>query len=133
MIPAQEAFRPWKLATLLLGTAMLVVGAFHFDAPDWDVPVSFIMAVLAYLTAPWALRIYLDRRWAHWPLALFVTWFTVDGSYAIYWHFTDPAALDAMRAANFFASLSLYGACGVIWLWNGSLRVLYEETAHVRV
>jgi hypothetical protein len=38
-----------------------------------------------------------------------------------------------MRAANFFASLSLYGACGVIWLWNGSLRELYEETAHVRV
>ena len=25
---------------------------------------------------------------------LFATWFTVDGCYAIYWHFKDPAALE---------------------------------------
>jgi hypothetical protein len=26
-----------------------------------------------------------------------------------------------MREANFFASLSLYGICGVLWLYRGSL------------
>jgi hypothetical protein len=32
-----------------------------------------------------------------------------------------------MRDANFFASLSLYGMCGVIWLYRGSLRQLCSE------
>jgi len=30
---------------------------------------------------------------------LFVTWFTVDGCYVIYWHFKDLPALEMMRAA----------------------------------
>ncbi|MBI2748510.1 MAG: hypothetical protein HYX43_03985 [Burkholderiales bacterium] len=32
-----------------------------------------------------------------------------------------------MREANFPASLSLYGMCGVVWLYRGSLRQLYSE------
>jgi hypothetical protein len=55
------------------------------------------------------------------------TWFTVDGCYWIYWHFRDPAALDAMRSANFPASLALYGCCGVGWLYRGSLRQFVSD------
>jgi hypothetical protein len=58
---------------------------------------------------------------------LFVTWFTVDGSYWLYWHFKNPVVVDLMRDANFFASLSLYGICGVIWLYRGSLGQLRWE------
>jgi hypothetical protein len=36
-------------------------------------------------------------------------------------------ALDMMRDVNFPASLSLYGICGVIWLYRGSLRQLFLE------
>jgi len=32
-----------------------------------------------------------------------------------------------MHVCNFFASLSLYGMCGVIWLYHGSLRELFSE------
>lgn len=118
----REYRRPWKLATLALGIALLVAGAFYYRAPDWDIPISFIMAALAYLTAPWSLRVLLERRWRRLPLMLFLTWFTVDGCYWLYWSARDPDALALMRDVNFPASLSLYGMCGLGWLFRGSLR-----------
>ena len=124
-----EYLRPWKLFSLGCGIALLIVGAYHHQAPDWDVPISFIMAILTYLTAPWSLRALIERRFRHWPAMLFATWFSVDGCYAIYWHFVNPEALAQMREANFFASLSLYGICGVLWLYRGSLREFYAEVA----
>jgi hypothetical protein len=126
-----EYLRPWKLFSLAAGVALLIAGSFYYHAPDWDIPISLIMATLAYLTAPWSMRVLLERRWRHWPAMLFAAWFTVDGSYWIYWHFKDPAALDAMRSANFPASLSLYGMCGVIWLYRGSLAELLSDTRKV--
>ena len=123
-----EYVRPWKLVTLALGIALLMVGALTNQAPDWDIPVSLIMASLAYLTAPWGLRVIVERRWRLWPAMLFATWFTVDGCYWLYWHFKNPVALELMREANFFASLALYGMCGVIWLYRGSLSELWSET-----
>ena len=122
-----EYFRPWKLITLAIGIALLIVGSFYYKAPDWDIPISFIMAILAYLTAPWSLRVILERQWRRWPVMLFVTWFTVDGCYAIYWSFKDPVALEMMRSANFPASLSLYGMCGILWLYQGSLGQLFSD------
>ena len=61
--PLLEYLRPWKLFTLAAGIALLVIGALRKIAPDWDIPISFIMALLAYLTAPWSLRVLLQRRW----------------------------------------------------------------------
>lgn len=122
-----EYGRPWKLFTLAIGIALLILGSFYYQAPDWDIAISLIMATLAYLSAPWSMRVILERRWRYWPAMLFATWFTVDGCYWLYWHFKDPLALELMREANFLASLSLYGICGVIWLYSGSLRELATE------
>jgi hypothetical protein len=122
-----EYRRPWKLLTLCIGIALLVAGSFYYEAPDWDIPISFIMAILAYLTAPWSLRVIMERRWRLWPAMLFATWFTVDGCYWLYWRFKDPIALEMMREANFLASLVLYGMCGVIWLYRGSLREMLSD------
>jgi hypothetical protein len=119
-----EYLRPWKLFSLACGVALLIAGAAYYDAPDWDVPISLIMASLAYLTAPWSMRVMLERQWKKWPAMLFVTWFTVDGSYWLYWRFKNPVALEMMREANFPASLALYWMCGVIWLHRGSLSQL---------
>ena len=123
-----EYLRPWKVVTLSIGIALLILGSYYYPAPDWDVPISFIMAVLAYLTAPWSLRVVVERRWKNIPLMLFYTWFTVDGCYWLYWRYQNPAALDMMRAANFPASLSLYVVCGLIWYFNGSLKEFFNET-----
>lgn len=128
---AREYLRPWKLATLGCGLVLLFVGAFYYQAPDWDIPISIIMAILAYLTAPWSVRVILERKWKLWPAMLFVTWLTVDGSYWLYWHYKDPAALESMREANFFASLALFGLCGVLWLYRGSLVDLAADIRRV--
>ena len=127
----REWRRPWKLATLAIGIALLIAGAFWEEAPDWDIPISFIMAILTYLTAPWSLRALVERRWRRFPLMLFFTWFTVDGCYWLYWRAKDPVALELMRDANFFASLALYGICGVLWLYRGSLRELARDGASI--
>jgi hypothetical protein len=109
----EEYLRPWKLATLTLGIALLIGGSFYYEAPDWDIPISLIMALLAYLTAPWSLRVIVERQWRQWPAMLFAAWFTVDGCYWIYWHFKNPVALELMREVNFPASLSRQPAAGL--------------------
>ena len=128
-----EYKRPWKLFSLACGIALLIVGSFYYQAPDWDIPISLIMATLTYLTASWSMRVILERQWRHFPLMLFYTWVSVDGCYWLYWHLKDPVALELMRDVNFFASLSLYGMCGLIWLYNGSLKeLLLEARAFLR-
>lgn len=125
--PTHEYLRPWKLFSLSCGIILLTLGSSYQPAPDWDIPISFIMAGLTYLTAPCSLRTVLERNWRILPLALFYTWLSVDGCYALYWHFMDPDALQLMRPANAPASLALYGICGIIWLYRGSLRELLSE------
>jgi hypothetical protein len=121
-----ELLRPWKLTTLALGIATLVAGRFIVEAPDWDIGVSLVMAGVAYVTAAWAMRVFLERRWRLWPLALLATWFGVDGCYWIYWNTVNPSAL-IMREANAPASLSLYLACGILWLPRSSLSSLVQQ------
>ncbi len=58
-----ELLRPWKLATFAIGIGLLVVGSFYYEAPDWDIPISFIMALMAYLTAAGSMHVMLERRW----------------------------------------------------------------------
>ena len=120
-----EYKRPWKLFTLFIGLGLLIIGSFYYQAPDWDIPISFIMAFFAYLTASWSLHVIVERQWKIVPLMLFFTWFSIDGCYWIYWHFKDPVALELMREVNFLASLSLYWMCGLVWYHRGSLKELF--------
>ena len=75
----REWRRPWKLFALACGIGLLVIGRYLMPAPDWDIPISFIMGLMAYACASWCLRVFLARDWLMWPLALFLTWFTIDG------------------------------------------------------
>jgi hypothetical protein len=116
-----ELLRPWKLTTLGFGLGALIIGADIYQAPDWDIPISIIMAVVAYITAPWCMRVMVKRRWRAFPAMLFLTWFGVDGCYAAYWGLVNPEALDMMRAANAPASLSLFWAVGLLWYHQGDI------------
>jgi hypothetical protein len=124
---AAEYARPWKLLSLAAGIALLVAGAYYHEAPDWDVPISFIMAGLTYLTAPWSMRVLVTREWKKFPLMLLYAWFTVDGCYWAYWSVKNPRAVEMMRDANWPASLALYAICGLLWYYRGSLRELWAE------
>ena len=117
-----ELIRPWKLATLAMGIALLIVGRFYYQAPDWDVPISLIMALVAYATASWSMHVMVERQWKNWLSMLVVTWFAVDGCYWLYWRWQDPVALEMMREANAPASLSLYWMCGLVWYFRGTVR-----------
>ncbi len=118
----KELMRPWKLFTLAVGLTLLVAGSFYFNAPDWDVSISLIMAAVAYLTASWCMHTIVERRWRDWPLMIFLTWFGVDGCYWLYWSWKDPIALDLMRDVNALASLLLFWSCGLIWYFRGSME-----------
>lgn len=122
-----EYRRPWKLITLVTGIALLIFGSYYTPAPDWDIPISFIMAILTYFAAPWSMWVLLERRWRQFPAMLFATWLCVDGCYALYWTIQNPMALTLMRSANFPASLSLYAICGLMWLYPGSLKQLIAK------
>lgn len=122
-----EYLRPWKLITLVIGIALLIIGSFYYKAPDWNIPISLIMAFFTYLTASWSMHVVVERQWKKFPQMLFYTWFSIDGCYWIYWHFTDPVALELMRDANFFASLSLYGMCGLVWYYEGTVKQFISE------
>lgn len=111
-----EYLRPWKLFTLAIGLALLVFGAFHYNQPDWDVGISFVMGLLAYFTAPWGIIVLKAKRRKLIPLALLAYWFTVDGSYVLYNAWVGRPVWPELRVANFFASSMLYLLCGVIWL-----------------
>ena len=119
-----ELLRPWKLIALALGIILLIIGGRIVKAIHWDVPISFIMAILAYLCAPASIRIIREYRWRLFPIMLIMTWFTVDGSYWLYWSFRNPAVLQLMRKANLIASFDLYVLCGLIWQFHGSLSEL---------
>ena len=123
----REWRRPWKLFALACGMGLLVIGRYAMPAPDWDIPISFIMGLMAYACASWCLRVFLARDWLMWPLALFLTWFTIDGCYAWYWSQVDPQALALMRDVNAPASGALFGMCALVWLYNGSLRELLQD------
>lgn len=116
---------PWKLVTLLIGIVLLVIGAFYYNAPDWDIGISIIMALCTYVTAPWTIRCIMNRK--NLLAALAAAWFSIDGCYWIYWSVMNPDAL-TMRDANAACSTFLYFMMGMFWLYNGSLRSLIEGT-----
>lgn len=122
-----ELARPWKVLTFSIGVGLLILGSFYFPAPDWDIPISLIMAFFAYLFSGWSMHVLIERRWKDFPMMLFLTWWTIDGCYALYWFFKDHAVLEYMRTANAPASLTLFWTCGLVWYWNGSLKELLEH------
>jgi len=125
----QELLRPWKLFSLATGLTWLIYGALNFNIPDWDVGISLIMALLSYITAPWACRVLLGVAQGRFNVvsicgALFSYWFTVDGVYVIYHALMGN---ETYRWENFLASSCLYALCGMAWLYNGTLADGYRN------
>jgi hypothetical protein len=68
----------WNLATLAMGVALLIGGSFYYQAPDWDIAISIIMAAFSYLFAAWSMQVMVYRVWRQWPFMLLATWWSVD-------------------------------------------------------
>lgn len=127
----RELRRPWKLATFTIGMGWLLYGATHYNIGDWDIGVSIVMGVLAYLLAPWSMHVILNAAryrpkwwWLHITLALAAGVFVADTCYMTY-HLI--AGNPTYRDANFRASIALYFLAGTIWLYRGSIISLYRN------
>ena len=128
---ARELARPWKLSSFCIAMGCLLYGALVFDVADWDVGVTFLMGGLTYLMAPWSVTIIVSAvryRPRYWPLhilaALLVGLFVVDWVYMTY---HEWAGNQTFREANFYASSPLYLMAGVVWLYRGSMRDMFEN------
>ena len=62
-VSLHDYLRPWKLFSLACGIAILVAGSYVQPAPDWDIPISFIMAFCTYIFAPLTARVLVRRLW----------------------------------------------------------------------
>jgi hypothetical protein len=116
----------WKNSTFAVGVILLLMGAVADVAPDWDIPVTVIMASLTYATAERSAGNLLRRKWSTLPRTAFDTWIAVDGAYFVYWFFVDRSAL-MMRDIQWPVSLCLYYLCGFIWLL-GNTEPLTDPT-----
>jgi hypothetical protein len=108
----KDLFVPFKLFTLAIGIAILCFGAIYEQLDDWDFGVSFVMAILTFLTAPFVCQAIKRLDWCMLPLAALFFWFSVDGSYVLY---NSIAGHLIVREANFYASAPLYFMCGLFW------------------
>lgn len=108
----KDLFVPFKLFTLAIGIAILCFGAVYEQLEDWDFGVSFVMAILTFLTAPFVCQTIKRLDWRMLPLAAFMFWISVDGSY---WLYNSIAGHLMVREANFYASTPLYFMCGLFW------------------
>lgn len=127
-----EYLRPWKLVTLALGIGLLIVGAQIERLPDWDTGISVLMGLLTYFTAPWAVRVFVQRRWKMMPVAFLAAWFTIDGIYFAWNAHLGPEMVDILRRANFWPSACLYLLCGFLWLYRGSIADLATNLRALR-
>jgi hypothetical protein len=102
-----------KNVTFALGLAFLIYGALNFGIQDWDVGVSLVMAFSTYAPADFVVGVFRRSEYKKYPLAFFLIWFAVDGSYWIYWTLVNEDAM--LRGIQWFPSLMMYLLCGIIW------------------
>lgn len=112
-LPSPWLVKYWKEVTCLIGTAMLVWGAIFLNFPDWDIPLSLVMAFSTYLSADRFVEALLARRWLEVIAWAPSAWWSVDGSYWMYWSFVDTSVMT--RAGQWPTSLCLYLLAGLVW------------------
>ena len=110
-----RCLNPWRLASLVVGLLLLVAGSIGLPSDDWDLGICFVMGLPAYVLAPWAFRQVFYFRWKWWFAAALAFWFSVDGTYWLYWGLKGFYALEPFRPANFFYCTPIFWIAGFIW------------------
>lgn len=132
----QWLLRPWKLATFGVATAALIVLGSYSHDPRWDSVTASIIAVLTFLTAPYAVGTLYRRllgiggTWDHAALSvclwfLSTSWFSDlyllwrDGHYPVTWY------------GDLLASSVLYCCAGLFWSldWRTGKRTTFAFTS----
>lgn len=112
-------FVQWKWITAFIGGLCLTLMAPYTGDPTWDYIDASFMAVLTFLTAPWAVGVLYRafRRMSSAPqifVASCVWLFTASWSYDLYLLIRD-GRYPVTWLTNLFASSSLYAFAGLLW------------------
>lgn len=103
----------WKNVTFLIGLIGLILGGVFLNYPDWDIPISFLMAGCTYLTADKFINAIKEKSYLKVALFSIGVWVSVDGIYWLYWSLVNTSVM--IREGQWLASLCLYLLCGLIW------------------
>lgn len=103
----------WKNATFLVGLGWLLFGATYYGYADWDIPISFLMALSTYLSADKFIRAIKTKSYPRVAWLSVWAWWSIDGVYWLYWSLTDTTAM--IREGQWPMSLCLYLLCGFVW------------------
>lgn len=111
--------KPWKLVAFVLAGVGITVMAPYTGDPTWDYVDAPMMAILTYVTAPWAVgEIYRALKKKHFGQSAFVAavaWlFSASWCYDLYLVFRD-GTYPITWAANLAASSILYVLAGMLW------------------
>ncbi len=111
-------FRPWKVFTFLVATALITVVAPYSGDPTWDYPDSLAISCLTYVVAPWGVGvIYLSLRDRRFDKRLFVAaclFFAPCWFYDVYILLRDHA-YPATWVSNLFLSEPIVALAGLFW------------------
>jgi hypothetical protein len=111
--------KPWRATTFVIASSgMIVIAPFTGD-PTWDYYDAFFMAVLTYLTAPWAIgaiyNVAKRKLNALQAFVAFCVWmFSASWSYDLYLILRD-GDYPITWLSNIFASSVLYISAGLFW------------------
>lgn len=112
-------FQPWKIITFLIaGTGLVFIAPYTGDV-TWDYYDASIMAILTFLTAPWAIGLLykvIHRERPIWQsyVAICLWLFSASWCYDLYLILRDGYYPNTWLA-NIFASSVLYVSAGFLW------------------
>lgn len=107
------SYGAWKNFTFCIGLAWLIYGAIFFGYPDWDIPLSLLMAGSTYVSADRFVLSIKQKDPRGVLLHSITAWWATDGSYWMYWSLVDASV--AIRAGQWAMSACLYLLCGLVW------------------
>ena len=112
-------FQKWKLVTFAVATITLVSVSFYANDPTWDVIDSTFMAVMTYLSAPWAIGVmfrFFRRTVPAWHvyLALCAWMFSASWSYDLYQYLRSGFYPESWLS-NLQLSSVLYFSAALMW------------------
>ncbi len=122
----------WKVLSFIVAGTGLTLVAPYADDYTWDYLDAFVMSVLTFATAPWAVgTLYraLKRRtaWVDGYIAVCVWMFSASWFYDLYIVLRD-GAYPPYWLSNLFLSSLLYLAAGLLWSleWRRECGVVFQ-------
>lgn len=124
----QHLRRPWVWVSGLLGTAFFVWGASYFDAPTWDVGVSYLMSALCIAFAPCGFLLLREgaRKPSMGIAGAALVYLIASGSYEIY-NTIRMGQHPITYWYNLGFSVPVTLIAGMVWSYDGSLADLWRE------